>query len=686
MNLSDEQRTIVNWDEPSQVLLAVSKAGTGKTTTAAELIRTQVASGRRVLALTFTRNGTGELASQLERTHSITFEAKNGSLLTGRGVALTLATFDSFLRRELKQLSVSGASWKTAKSIWVCEHLHARAGSVLCMEYPELFTRKNLTQKLEQLCSDMDLGNALVAPLRETFEPIWMDLAAEAARLERLLPGGYAQLVLEHSHDISRRCLSDYDYLIVDESQDTSRHELNVLAKLATKMRVVCLGDPGQNLMGFRGALGDLEREFRVLGVPCRSTTLSVNRRSLVKLVAGQNSLQRLNGWHGKYATAARLPEGVEPLFVVGRSEGQLLEALLYMLNTFTGQGKSPQLETRTGGLNELVCDRASLLTQVGALTNQRLRSIVLLVPTNQVGRSLESALLTRGVVVPFLQADFNPFDTREARLLLSWCDPEGEFLWTRIQLVLEAHFKRPRKFSSERAKTEMQEIFNKLVNACSHVSGDPRYRLPLSDALKGLTRWVDLLQGKSHVFDEQTHDYLNELRDVCRLWSNVHAESSLESSLNALSSVTLNIGARQRRSSQLAVASTLEPWIFREARKDGISPAELSEWIRERSLSVESRPSDTMQVVYPCIKTIFRSKGDTVDVSILYRADKVPPRVRTSPLQSSPDAEKLAQDALGLEYVAASRARYVHIQLALGNVGSHHEYRLPGWVYHVAK
>ncbi len=686
MKLTDEQRNIVGWDDPSRVLLATAKAGTGKTTTAAELIKTHLDRGRRILALTFTRNGTSELASTLETAHSITFESKYGSLLNGIGIPLIIATFDSFLRQELKQLSVTEVHWRTADSIWVCERLHDHAGSVLCTAYPESFTRINLSIQLKQLCSSIALGKELLPSLRKTFDPIWAELAAEAARKEMLLPGGYAQLVLGHSGDIALRCLSAYDYLIVDECQDTSRHELGVLAKIATKMPIVCLGDPGQNLLAFRGALGDLEREFVGLGMPCQSTTLSVNQRSLKKLVIGQNSLQQSNGWQGPLATQARSPEGLEPLYIVGQSEDQLLDTLLLMLDTFTSQGQDLCSEVESSGVSELISDRKNLLIGVGALNSEREPSIVVLVSTNEVGRSLESALDARGVGIPFLQADFNPFDTPEAKLLLSWCDPEGGLLWTRISQVLEAHFWRPRRYSSPRAKLEIKIIFEALMKWCSGFSGEAGTRFSLAEALEACTNWLNEAECHENISTEQTHGYLDELRTVCQQWVKVHAESNFGRMLDVLSWVTLGTGASQRRSSQFAVMPKLEPWIFREARKAKIRPSEIFDWIQDRSLSAKLRPASTIQGVYPCIKTINRSKGDTVDVSVLYRADKVPHRESNDVFEVPQDPEEKKQIGLALEYVAASRARFVHIELALSKVGIHHEPRLPGWTYCVAK
>ena len=686
MNLSDEQRVVVGWDDPSQVLLVTAKAGTGKTTTAAESIGAHLASGQRILALTFTRNGTCELVSQFEAIRPRSFESKNGSLFFGRGVDITIATFDSFLRLALRRSLVPQASWRPADLTWVCEQLRSRAGSTLCTKYPQWFKSDNLTTQLRKLCSIMELGRTIVPVLGETLEPIVADIAVEAARQKMLLPGGYAQLVMAHSHDIARQCLSDYDYLLVDESQDTSRHELGVLTELATQMRIVCLGDPGQNLMAFRGALGDLAVEFNELGVPYVPAALSINRRSLPALVYGQNSLQSSNGWRGKYASPAMSPEGVEPLVVVGQSEGGLLETLLCVLYAFTDQGKSPHAAAATGELGALISDRTNLLARVGVLTDQAKPSIVILVPTNEVGRSLESALHARDIMIPFLQAEFNPFDTSEAMLLRCWCNPEGELLWARIQSVLEACFRRQGRFGSDRAKIEMTKVLDALSKACSEASGKGGSRLPLVDALAALAGWVDQLQGHPCVLSEQAHDFLYQVKILCRVWLEVHCRSSLGMSLDALCSVTMVANAKCWRGGQLIIKPIREPWIFREARSAGVNPSEISMWIDEKSRMAKLRPGVSMRTVYPCIKTVNRAKGDTVDVSILYRADKVPLRDKTSVMETRPDRRKLAQDGLGLGYVAASRARYVHIELALGKAGSHHQPSLPGWVYHAEK
>ena len=60
-------------------------------------------------------------------------------------------------------------------------------------------------------------------------------MAGEADQESKLLFGRQAQLVFDNAQRITDLRLLDYGFLIDDESQDTSRHELEVLAKLATR-------------------------------------------------------------------------------------------------------------------------------------------------------------------------------------------------------------------------------------------------------------------------------------------------------------------------------------------------------------------------------------------------------------------------------------------------------------------
>lgn len=679
MNLTEEQRQIVDWNNPSKVLNVIAKAGTGKTTTAVELIRTQLNLSHRVLVLTFTRNGTAELASVLDRNNSLFLASMTSSMYVDNDIDLMVATFDTFLRDQLKQLNIPQISWQTVEKTWVIERLYRLAGSDLCEENPRWFNRTNLLSRVKELCSLLELGEPVRASISKTIEPKWKQMAGEAAEEGKLLFGGYSQLVLDNAQRVADLCLLDYDFLIVDESQDTSRHELEVLAKLAGKMPIVCLGDPGQNLMAFRGALGNLSGEFEGLKVPYVSATLSVNRRSTIELVRGQNSLQESNGWSGPLATRASSGKGQKPLTCVAGSEDQLLETLVYILNSVANTSLDSYAQSSTGGFQRFIRDRIELLAEVGVLSETQVPSIDILVPTNHEGSALESALGERGFTIAFLKAHFNPFDTHEAMLLRSWCNPEGEYIWTRIQFVIEAQFRYMRKNTSGRAKTEIEAIHSVLMKSCSRHSG---LQVSLTQALEVLVKWTTHLQRDPRVSTTQAHEYLGKLISVYQLWSQSYGQSEIGPMLDGLTYVTRSFNACQRRGNVLDKVRNTEPWIFQEVRRTEIVPSKVSEWIKVRSQAAKMCSASALQVGYPCIKTINRSKGDTVDMSILYRADKIPFEGRVSTLQAPHDREKSNRDKLALAYVAASRARYVHVELALGKVGVYHSPRLAGWEY----
>jgi len=684
MKLSREQQYIVDWNILLAVLIVTAKAGTGKTTTACELIHKRLAEGLRVLALTFTRNGTGELAQQLNDAYSTGLVTTNGSVFQAHSPSVTLSTFDSQLRRELRGMNIAEIDWETASSNWVCEQLYTLAGAKLCETHPKWFKYSCLISRIEELYSIMATGGALRPSIVKTLEPYWSQimLLAESSRL--LLPGQYAELVSRHREAIAAKCLANYDFVVVDECQDTSRHELSVLASLASNVRMVCLGDPGQNLMAFRGAVGDLAAEFRQLNVRYESAKLSVNQRSLAKLVIGQNSLQLANEWKGPLATHARkgCSSGVEPLYVTGNSEEVLLSAVQELLVglfpsrwNFDPDGSSHEFDA-------FIAASASVLSGSGSFSVDHTPSLEILVPTNDAGRTLESALRERGLDIPFLQAGVNPFETKEALLLQSWCDPGRDNIWTDIQLVVEAHFRRQRRSDLQHQGSEVLAIFNALMMACDGARNVCGAIVPLGEALQMFIKWVQVCMNDPRIQTVDAIRYCQELLAVCTQWTQMSSQGLIEPMLDALGSVTLNIGRSPRRGGVSIGAPAMEPWIVSLARSRHIEPSAIRDWIRTCSILADRTHGDSLRGVFPCIKTISRSKGDTVDISILYRADKIPWSTRESMLQSPKDRLRKKQDDLGVEYVAMSRARFVHVQLALNHVGSHHEPRLKGWVY----
>ncbi len=678
VNLTSEQQKIIDWGESSRVLNVTAKAGSGKSTTAAELLARRIGQGNRVLALTFTRNGARELVELMAQKEGFRFSSSGGAFYKSAN-GLVISTFDSFLRPELVKVGVSEALWATIGWISVVESVVEQGGAILCKEHPETFDRVHLRSQIWDLCGLLERHVRLDPSIEKSLRPIWDEVAREAHRKKRLMIGEYQQLVKANAVGIAKQCREAFQYVVVDESQDTSEHELEVLVALSGSIPMVLLGDPGQNLMAFRGALGDLGVFFRDRGVPCEAGSLSENRRSTQKLVVGQNSLQSGNGWTGALARGGNGVVGKEPVTLGGVTETQLLDALSYVLGCFLRGGSRSENHGVSGNVQGLLRERVGLLTEVGAMDENRRPSVEILVPTNDAGSSLVSALWHRGFNVPFLEAKVNPFETPLAMLLKSWCNPDGEHMWMRIGLVMESQFRLARGSAHGRAREELDAIQGALMDWCLRHPGSGASFVSSLEEARGV---ISGISCDPNVSTELAHRCLKRVSAVLEKWQKVYLKSDLGAMLDWLIYATNSVPGSSRRDRSRKGPQSSEPWLFQRVREAGVTVSGVSDLLEFWSQQATRRPSSGLPHGFPCIKTINGAKGDTVDVSILFHAEKIPFRPRAGGLEMSSDTARRQSDDLALAYVAASRARYVHLEFVLQRLGEYHRRPLPGWIY----
>lgn len=95
---------------------------------------------------------------------------------------------------------------------------------------------------------------------------------------------------------ICERVAGSFDYLMVDEFQDTNDLQLKILAELGRFNRnIVIVGDISQSIYKFRGAEVRNINRFISLFEPCDIYTLSINYRSTQEILDAANSVMNHN-------------------------------------------------------------------------------------------------------------------------------------------------------------------------------------------------------------------------------------------------------------------------------------------------------------------------------------------------------------------------------------------------------
>jgi DNA helicase II / ATP-dependent DNA helicase PcrA len=293
--LNDIQReAVLHTDGP---VLIVAGAGSGKTRALthriAHLVRDKGARPGEILAITFTNKAAREMAERVEG-------------LVGDGVArgMWILTFHStcarILRREHNHLGVP-SSFSIYDSSDT-ERLIAGILKDLDVD-PKRFPPKAMAAAIGK-AKDRVLGSKEFSELASNF---YEEMVAKVYRAyeERKKAAGaldFDDLIIEavrlfREHpDVLRHYQERFRYILVDEYQDTSRAQYELVNALASRYRNVCVvGDADQGVYSWRGAtiqnILDFERDYPDAHV----FLMEQNYRSTGNILSAANALIERN-------------------------------------------------------------------------------------------------------------------------------------------------------------------------------------------------------------------------------------------------------------------------------------------------------------------------------------------------------------------------------------------------------
>jgi DNA helicase-2/ATP-dependent DNA helicase PcrA len=293
--LNDIQReAVIRTEGP---VLIVAGAGSGKTRALthriAYLIREEGVSPYEVLAITFTNKASREMAERVES-------------LVGAGVArgMWILTFHAacsrILRREHTHLGVPSSF--TIYDDGDTERLIAGIEKSLDLDpkrFPPKAMAAGISKAKDRVLSPDELGSLASNFYEETLTRIYRayeerkrtagaldfdDLISETVRLFRDHP------------DVLRHYQERFRYILIDEYQDTSRAQYELVNLLASRYRNLCVvGDADQGVYSWRGAtiqnIMDFERDYPDAAV----FLMEQNYRSTQSILAVANALIERN-------------------------------------------------------------------------------------------------------------------------------------------------------------------------------------------------------------------------------------------------------------------------------------------------------------------------------------------------------------------------------------------------------
>ncbi len=476
-----QREAVLHYEGP---LLVIAGAGSGKTrvltTRIAHLIQQHGVDASQILAVTFTNKAAGEMRERIARLVDSdlrgmwcgTFHAIGARMLrsaaarVGRTTSFTIYDEDDSLgliKRVMERVGVSPKQW-TPRSISSLIS-DAKNALVTPAEYQQL-AMDPLSRAAAAVY--LELEGALRAANAVTFD----DLLVLPVRLLRENP------------DVLDRYRQKFQFLLVDEYQDTNRAQFQFIKLLGSGHgNVAVVGDDDQSIYGWRGAdirnILDFEKEF----ASARVVRLEDNYRSTPGILEVANVAISANiSRRGKTLRATR--PGGEPVTLVAtrdeRDEADFVAAEIRGRQT---------------------------------LDRRELREFAVLYRTNAQSRPIEDTLRRTGIPYRLIGA-VRFYDRREIRDLMSYlkliANPSDNEAFRRAVAV-------PRRKLGETTVESLAGAASRagvpMLEAAARpqILGDIR-----SAARSGLQEFASLILGlRERARESSVDDLLRELIDA---------------------------------------------------------------------------------------------------------------------------------------------------------------------------
>lgn len=339
-SLTPEQREAVTMRNSAVHVMA--GAGSGKTTVLVERYLSHLREGakpREILAVTFTKDAAEQMRTRLLARLE---DGASAEIVESVRHTPNLATIHGFCYRVLNQFGshLGLAPISGIVSVFDRARLFESRYRAWLRGLDEdslrrwlgLFTATERRNAVQTICESREWNAEIAEPVTETEREIWRFVRGslapllEAIRKETSDKGlygfddleWYTLRLMKECPEVAARLQASTRHLLVDEFQDTSRRQWDILNLLVADHpeRLFLVGDPKQSIYGFRNAevalFLETKEAFATKGGA--ALELSTNFRARPALLAGINSLSR-----GLFST----PEIPFAPMESGREEGE---------------------------------------------------------------------------------------------------------------------------------------------------------------------------------------------------------------------------------------------------------------------------------------------------------------------------------------------------------------------------
>ncbi len=503
MDLNAEQRAAVECaDGP---VLIVAGAGSGKTrvlTSRIAYLLERGADPSRILSLTFTKKAAGEMKERIglmvgERKarriwmgtfHSI-FIRFLREYANGLGYPESFTIYDtsdsvSALKACIKELSLDDKVYKPKD---VLSRISLAKNNLFTAEAyrnsPQIMTRDAASRR-PRVCDIFSLYSekCRMAGVMD-FDDILLNM----------------NILLKGNEKARKEIRGRFDYILVDEYQDTNFAQYMILKSLGADHRNICVvGDDSQSIYAFRGAKIENILNFRKDYPECRVFRLESNYRSTGNIVNAANSL-------------------------IAKNENRIPKTCVAV----GGDGEKIRLLKNFSEQEEAGCIASEIVARMQS-DHARYQDFAILYRTNSQSRVLEEALRKRNL--PYvIYSGHSFFDRAEVKTMMA-------YLKLTVNVNDDESFKRA-------VNEPARGIGETTVNALSLMArrtGVSMFKAAYSEnfadfglrpaAVARLRSFCDMIsEYASRVGTADAHDLAVGLSDKCGLYASFKADSSVE-------------------------------------------------------------------------------------------------------------------------------------------------------------
>jgi DNA helicase-2/ATP-dependent DNA helicase PcrA len=312
--LTEPQRAAVQHiDGP---LLVLAGPGSGKTTVVTRRVAYLISQGIpawQILALTFTNKAAGEMRDRIDRMVPEDVPGRRG---------LTIATFHAFCARLLRRYAEFAG---IDQRFTIYDSADQRAAIKQAIKAADLnernFTPGAVGAAMSNAKNRLLDAAAFAQQANDFYE---RSIARAYTAYEKILRSNDAldfddlllltARMLRNDEPVRSELQERFQYLLIDEYQDTNHAQFVIAAALAAGHRNICVvGDPDQSIYGWRGA--DIRNilEFEQQYPETTIIPLGQNFRSTAHIVAAADHLIRHNTQRKHKPLHTELDEGEMP-------------------------------------------------------------------------------------------------------------------------------------------------------------------------------------------------------------------------------------------------------------------------------------------------------------------------------------------------------------------------------------